>query len=394
MSGRPTKASLRAAATALGIALLATACGQASRQAARPPAGNPAAKLSLATSVATTSRNWAVLVVGNSADSTNDFWQLLTRPARPTRPATGGTWRLVTPPGVASNGGLVVAPTGTSSLLAGFLPSQELSFTPLATTASAGSSWSAGVLNARLADTPDALAADPGTAKVLALLADGTLRQSLNSGQTWSTIATRQSVARTQAGRRCDVTRLTGTAFSPSGDPMLTAGCTANGQAGIFTLTSGTWQPSNPGVPARQPVTTLSISSSAGITQVLLAIGDGATTGLVAARYAGDSARWTLSQAFTVGNEKVVSVSTGSNGTIAVLLSGRRGLLLAGAAADWRRLPGLPPGTQALAAGPGTELQALTAGRTTVGVWTLNDSRSGWTQAQHLPVPIQFGSSG
>ncbi|HET7016582.1 MAG TPA: hypothetical protein VFI65_21850 [Streptosporangiaceae bacterium] len=375
-------------ATALSIALLATGCGTTSRQAATPPAGNASAKLSLATSVATTSRNWAVLVVGDSADSTNDFWQLLARPA------TGGTWRLVTPPGVASNGGLVVAPTGTSSLLAGFLPSQELRFTPLATTANAGSNWSAGVLNAHLADTPDALAADPGTGKVLALLADGTLRQSTNGGKAWSTIATRQSVAKTQAGHRCDLTQLTGTAFSPSGDPMLAGSCSTHGQAGIFTLTSGTWQPSNPSVPADQPVTTLSISASAGSTQALLAIGDGATASLVAARYAGDPARWTLSQPFTVGSEKVLSVSTGSNGTTAVLLSGRAGLLLAGAAADWQRLPGLPPATQALTAGPGSELQALTAGRTTVGIWTLNDSRSGWTQVQHLPVPVQFGSSG
>jgi len=396
MSGR-LQPAIQAAAMALGIALLATACGQASRQASPPPARKPAAKLSLATSVATASRNWAVLVVGDSADSTNDFWQVLTRPVRPagpSRPATGDTWRLVTPPGVASNGGLVVAPTGASSLLAGFLPSQELRFTPLATTANAGGSWSAGVLNAHLAGTPDALAADPGTGKLLALLADGTLRQSTNGGKTWSTIASKQSVAKTQAGHRCDLTQLTGTAFSPSGDPMLTGSCTANGQTGIFTLTSGTWQPSNPGAPADQPVTTLSISSSAGTTQAVLAIGHGATTSLVAARYAGDPARWTLSQPYTVGGEKVLSVSTGSNGTTAVLLSDRGGLLLAGAAAGWRRLPALPPATQALAAGPGTELQALAGGRTTVTVWTLNDSRSGWTQTQHLPVPVQFGSSG
>ncbi len=381
----------RATATVLTIALLATGCGTTARQAATPPTENTAAQLSLATSVATATRNWAVLVLGDSADSADDFWQLLARPA------TGGSWRLVTPPGVASNGGLVVAPTGTSSLLAGFLPSQELRFTPLATTANAGATWSAAILNAHLADTPDALAADPGTGKLLALLTDGTLRQSTNGGRTWSTIATKHAIATTQAGRHCGLVQLTGTAFSPAGDPMLAGDCSNKGQTGIFALTGGTWQPAGPELPAAQstrPATTISITSSAGITQALLALGDGATTSLIAASYAGDPARWTLSQPFTVGSEKVLSVSTGSNGVTAVLLSGRRGLLLAGAAADWRRLPKLPPATQALAAGPGAELQALTGTRTTVGVWTLNDSRSDWTQVQHLSVPVQFGSSG
>jgi hypothetical protein len=398
----------KASAAVLGLALLAAGCGQATRQAPAQPTESPAARPGLATSVATATRSWAVLALGNSTDIADSFWQLLARPE------AGGRWRLVTPPGVASNGGLVVAPTGSSSLLAGFLPSQELRFTPLAATADAGATWSAGVLNAHLAPSPDALAASPspspgtGTGRLLALLANGTLRQSTTSGKTWTTVATRSAVAATQVGRRCGLTQLTGTAFSPSGDPMLTGDCTTHGQAGIFTLTAaGTWQLASPDVPADQPVTTLSITSSAESTQALLAIGGGPATSLVAARYAGDPARWTLSQPFTVGSEKVLSVATGGNGVTAVLLSGRRGLLLAGAAAGWRRLPELPPATQALAAGPGTELQALTGIRpaggsggsspragTVVGVWTLNDSSSGWSEVQHLSVPVQFGSSG
>jgi hypothetical protein len=44
--------------------------------------------------------------MGGSAAEHNNFWQLFVRPA-----ATG-KWRLATPPGVASNGGLVVASPG------------------------------------------------------------------------------------------------------------------------------------------------------------------------------------------------------------------------------------------------------------------------------------------
>ncbi len=375
-------------AGAITVALLAAACGQSAHQATATLTQNKVTHLSLATSVATPSRSWAVLAVGDSASLANNFWQLLGRPE------AGGNWRLITPPGVASNGGLAIAPTGPNSLLAGFLPSQELLFTPLATTANAGAAWSQGVLNAHLASSPDALAAS--SSKELALAADGTLRQSTNGGKAWRAIATKKAVATTQAGRRCNLTGLTGTAFSPAGDPMLTGDCTANGQPGIFTLASGTWQPAGPdlsGVQSSQPVTTLSISTSAGTTVALLAIGTGPATSLVAARYAGDPARWTLSHPFTVGSEKVMSVSAGGNGAVAVLLSGRRGLLLAGAAADWRRLPELPPATEALATGPGTTLQALTGSRTAVGVWALNAAGSAWAQVQHLPVPVQFGSS-
>jgi hypothetical protein len=383
----------RLAAALAGLALLVTACGATARPAVSPVTVTNAPPLSLATSVATTSRDWATLVLGDLSDRANAFWQLLARPA------TGGNWRLVTPPGVASNGGLVAAPTGPNSLLAGFLPSQELRFTPLATTANAGATWSSGVLNAKLASTPDALATDPGTTKVLALLADGTLRQSANGGRSWTTIVTTRALAATGAGRRCGLTRLTGAAFTPAGDPMLTGDCSRDGQPGIFTLTAGTWLPSGPDRPASQSVTTLSVTSTAGVTRALLAArptGPGsnrAATSLTAASYSGDPAHWTLSRPVPVGSARVLSVSAGPNGVVAVLLAGRRGLLLAGAAADWRRLPELPPATQALAPGPGPQLQALTGTRTTVGIWTLNDSGTAWTQTQHLSVPIQFGSS-
>ena len=75
------------------------------------------------------------------------FWQLFVRPA------TASRWSLVTPPGVADNGGLVAAGGGTS-LVVGFRPSQNLVFSPLATSTDAGRNWTPGLLDAGLADTP------------------------------------------------------------------------------------------------------------------------------------------------------------------------------------------------------------------------------------------------
>ncbi len=62
---------------------------------------------SLATSLATPTGTWAVAVMGGSVASYNDFWQLFERPART------GIWRMVAPPGVASNDGMVLASLGT-----------------------------------------------------------------------------------------------------------------------------------------------------------------------------------------------------------------------------------------------------------------------------------------
>ena len=58
-------------------------------------------------------------------------------------------------------------------MVAGFRPSQNLAFSPLAFTRDNGTAWSAALLDAPLADVPDALAAAPGTGRLLALLADG-----------------------------------------------------------------------------------------------------------------------------------------------------------------------------------------------------------------------------
>ena len=46
---------------------------------------------------------WAIVAMGGPAAGENQFWELLARPAGSTR------WELVTPPGVADNGGLVAA---------------------------------------------------------------------------------------------------------------------------------------------------------------------------------------------------------------------------------------------------------------------------------------------
>jgi hypothetical protein len=87
----------------------------------------------LNTSVSTAASTWAALEMGGSAAQHNNFWQLFVRPAGGTR------WSLVTPPGTADNGGLVLAAGPGQALVTAFRPSQMLTFTPLSQTADNGS---------------------------------------------------------------------------------------------------------------------------------------------------------------------------------------------------------------------------------------------------------------
>ena len=144
---------------ALAAAGLLAACGAA--PAKTTPAAATAPATSLATSLATAQDSWAVVPV--SANPA--FWQVFVRPA------SSPSWQLVTPQGVADNGGLVAAGTG-GSLTVAVRPDQGLTFSPLATTANGGARWSTGLIDAGLAAAPDALAASGS--QLLALLGDGT----------------------------------------------------------------------------------------------------------------------------------------------------------------------------------------------------------------------------
>jgi hypothetical protein len=145
----------------LAMAAVASGCGTAAHSGSTATSSVPPP--SLATSLPTATGTWAVVVMGGTAASHNNFWQLFTRPA------AASTWRLVTPPGVASNGGLVLASAGTGPVVAGFRPSQDLANSPLATTHTNGATWTPAILDAGLADVPDALATAPSGGRLLAL---------------------------------------------------------------------------------------------------------------------------------------------------------------------------------------------------------------------------------
>jgi hypothetical protein len=371
----------------LAVTALSAGCGSAAGTAGAP--AGPLRPPSLATSLATPAGTWAVAVMGGSAASHNNFWQLFVRPAGT------GRWRLATPPGVASNGGLVLASPGAGSVVAAFRPSQDLSSSPLATTRDNGTAWAPAILDASLADVPDALAAAPD-GRLLALLTSGQAELSGPGGTGWKTLATRQALAASPAGRRCGLGSLTAAAFTPAGAPALGGTCTRRGTAGIFAYTGGTWHLAGPALPAadaRLSVTVLRLTTTAGTTVALLAAGTGQAASVLAARTVDGGARWSLSPPLPLHGATPRSASPGPGGTAIVLSNGHADAITR-TTGSWRALPALPPGTATLAPGSAGGWDALAVHRTKLTVWQLTPGAPSWNAAQTINVPVQFGSSG
>jgi hypothetical protein len=373
------------AALAAGSLLIAGAlAGCGSTPAAGPPVpAVPAAAPPLQTSFADgTGTGWAVVEMGGPAAQEENFWEMFARP-----PGTAA-WRLVTPAGVADNGGLVAASTGGASLLTGFLPSQDLTFSPLAATSDGGASWStAGPVNPGLADVPDALAADPSGS--LIALTSGGAELGQHGGAAWTRLITARALAATPAGQPCQVTGLTAVAFGRAGAPVLGAGCGRPAFAGIFTESGGRWHAAGPAVPnVRGDVEVLRLAAVGTGLVALLRAGTGPDATTVAAWYDGN--RWTLSAPLRTGI--VRSTAIGPGGSVGIILNATHAATLAGPGAPWRALPALPRWAATLALGAGGQVDAITAHAATFTDWRLSPA-AGWSQGQTIRVTIPYGSS-
>jgi hypothetical protein len=383
---RPGRLAAAIAAVPLAAVL---AAGCASPSAPAPPSTNaaPASPL-LNTSLQTAAGTWAAVMMGGSAASYNNFWQLFIRPAGSTR------WKLVTPPGTADNGGLVLAASAGQPLVTGFRPSQTLTYTPLIQTSNGGQAWtSLNPLDAALASAPDALAIKPGSGELLALTA-AAAQEAAPGYATWTTLASRQALAATAAGRRCGLQALTAAAFGPSGTPMLAGPCARPGITGIFTQADGIWQAAGPAVPsalAGQQITVVRLTRTAQDIAALLTAGSGSSASLLAA-WSADGTHWALSLPLPLHGTTVTSASFGPAGTAAVI-AGNQGQIITGPGARGQPLPPLPAGTAALAPGPGGAADALAVHRGTLIIWQLPPRGTTWARAQVINVPIPYGSS-
>ena len=383
-------------------AVLAAGCGStpAADTTSLPSAS---AELPIATSLADSAgTSWAIVQLGGASAQHDNFWELFVRPAG------ASAWHVVTPAGTASNGGLIMASGGTSQFAA-FRPSQSLTFSPLAATTNQGASWSQGnLVIPGLANVPDSLAAGPG-GQLLALSYTGTVRLGAREGANWRSVASRDSLARSQAGRACGLASLSAVAFSGTGTPLLGGSCRTPGVVGLFASAPAGWQGAGLALPAALRHVTVSVvglATFSGRTTVLLAIGHGASAGIVVgwSGPAGTSG-WTVSPVLRVSIASLVSQSLWPAGAAGLVLAGSRGETIAGPGAGWHQLATLPARTATLALGSAGQLEALAGHGGTLTTWQLGagsgvtpaDPGSGparWRALQAIKVPIPYGSSG
>jgi hypothetical protein len=392
--GRVRAGALAAAVAAIASSAALAACGSASSSSSS--AGDSTAAsvpaVSLATSLSTAKDSWAIVPMTASPA----FWEVFVRPAK------SATWQLVTPPGVADNGGLVAAADTGSALTVAVRPSQDLEFTPLASTADAGGSWSTvGPINAGLAPSPGALAVSGS--QLAALLGNGTIEASSDAGSTWRTLAKPGTIAASAAGQKCGTVGVTAVSFGPQPTEVLAAGtCGATGTTAFFDYSPGSpggWQRLSlpvSGQLVRLGTGTALVRAKAGLTAMWL-FGWYAYAPLQQSAHP-SSAAWTASAPLPVTSAAIASGGLGgataaSPGGVWVLMPGGQAATIGGPGQQWLLLPPTPAHTSVLASGPGNSVDALAVSGSTLTVWQLDRGSTLWTKAQTMSVPIQYGSS-
>jgi hypothetical protein len=364
----------------------------------------------LATSFASAAgSDWAIVDMGGSPAQEENFWQLFVR-------TSGTSWRQATPLGVADNGGLVVASPGAASLLTGFRPSQDLTYSPLAASTDNGAHWSAtGPVSPGLTSAPDALAAGPG-GRVVALTGGGGVQLGSGSGASWTRVSSVTALSKTPAGRACGLTGLTAAAFTSSGSLVLAGSCSRAGTAGLFSasgltgtdstasdLTSGNWQAVGPPVAgslSRENIDVLRLAATGTGLVALLRAGSGSQTSLAVAFWqpgspsssGGNAGTWTTSAPLRIGTSQLASTTVGPGWAIGITLNTNRGATLAGPGSAWQALPALPRWTATLTLGPAGAVDAIAAHASMFSDWRLQPG-SGWTLTQTVHIAIPYGSS-
>ncbi len=329
--------------------------------------------------------------MGHLSDPLNTFWQLLAL-------SGGSPWELATPPGVASNGGLVAA-TGMTSVLAGFEPTNALRFSPLARSADEGSTWSSGILPAGMAAVPEALA-ENGDGHSLALLrtSAGTVLGNDQDLSTWTSVTSANALASLPGPRGCHLTGLTAVAYDGSGTPLVGTSCSRGGQAGIFASTPTGWESVGPGIPGggSGPTEVIRLDQTASATGALVVAGEGASARVVALWSSNGLRTWSVSAGLPLAGGVLVSTGTTVGGGFVVATKGTGGSRSASdigaSGTEWQSLAPLPADTASVTGTPEGGYDALVSQQSTLVVYAL--AGTGWVRTQSLSVPIQYGSSG
>jgi hypothetical protein len=389
--------AVMAALAAMVAALVVTTGGAARPRHAHPngESGDPA--LAMSASAATPIESSLAIAMGRLHDPANTFWELFLKSASDT------SWTLRTPPGVASNGGLVVA---ASPLTVGFLTSADLKFSPIAQSSGGGHVWSPGELPSPLTTAPDALAVGPN-GDVLAIVggAGESVLETSRAGDlsVWRTAFSTRALRDDDS--TCDGGVPTAVAFTAASQPLLGLKCDDTETIGI--IATGTSSPtSQSGWHAIGPP----LDTGGGdVSVVRLVRTSDDLAGLAQARWRtrssvvafwGDGAgdQWSRPIPFRVrpGWSVTATATGGGSGQgLAVLLGSgakRQVKVIAGPSASWVTLPPAAQDASGVSyVGAEIDTFVVTGSRLTVWAWT--SGATGWRRTAVMHVSIPYGSS-
>ena len=349
-------------------------------------------------SATTPTRSTLLIAMGHLDDPSNTFWEVFLRSGDSTE------WKLQTPPGVASNGGLVLAAPSSGRLTVGFLVSADLKFSPVAQTSDGGDSWSAGALPFPLVAAPNAIAVG-STGEELALVSKAGQSILATSGNLsrWRTLTSTHSLAHNAS--TCDLQAVTAVAFNAQSQPVLGLDCAHSGEIGILaplhssSAQQSGWRNIGPSISDSEGSPSVirlenTVNGLEGLAQIRAKDG----LSLMAFWGQGSTDQWSQSTPLTVPSGwtvKATATGGGAGQGMAVLLgSGNRRQVeyVAGPATHWATLPNSPPGTSGVA-WIGKEIDTFVASGSRLGVWASTPPQASWHLAVSITVPVPYGSS-
>jgi hypothetical protein len=328
---------------------------------------------------------------------------------------------------VQDNGGLAIAAAG-DTLLAGFLPSYNLHFSPLALTTNGGASWTPTPfpLPSGLTGVPDSLAlgaggttyallADDGgeivvgnaqggewrpltTARALAATPLAPSRTQRTTGANPRTSTTPPTPAATVTAGGCGLTSIDAIAsLSPEG--VLAGGtCTKEGQIGEYAYAHGSWRAAAPPTPAALrgiPSRVLWLTSSGAATLTLVDFPSSSQNTLLAAWSTDGGHRWAESPPLVMGaREGLIAAGQAPRDQAFLLVRTPHGnrLRIGAPAAPWRATPRPPEGTATVVVSANGEIDALAAHVYDIADWRLLGTPAAWHMVGTLHVSVSTSS--
>ncbi len=394
MRHRPRRVPLVALVVALQLALCCVSATSAGSSTTAPSL--PAIRAPLASAVTTPTGSWAVVAMGQLNQPLNTFWQLFYKAP------TASLWHLVTPPGVADNGGLVVSVAGVGGVAVGFAPSQLLHYSPLARSSDDGATWAPALVPQSLVATPDSLSATTGNAgTALALVRDAAAPVLTSKGPLldWHPLPGSRLLA-SGSDTACGATGLYAVSLTSSNIPLVGTGCRREGQVGIFAHLGSYWKLIGPSLRGSLRGTTtriLRLDSSGVTTTALLAEGGRGGIGLLGV-WGSATGSWSESSRLALGGAPALRASAvGASGQQLVVVAerGKPAMLeeAVGPAQPWRRLPTPPTGAQTVSILADGSINAFSVDGSRLRIFTLAPNGVSWSPSQTMDVPIAYGSS-